>query len=33
MTKDELMKRACTVGISGRSRMKKSELIKALRDH
>jgi hypothetical protein len=32
-TKDDLMKRAHQIGISGRSSMTKAELIKALRDH
>jgi hypothetical protein len=32
-TKDDLMKRAREIGISGRSSMTKAELIKALRDH
>lgn len=33
MTKDELYQRAKKLGISGRSRMSKNELIRALRDH
>lgn len=33
MTTDELRKRARTVGIKGRSSMKKAELIDALRHH
>ncbi|RKT79139.1 Rho termination factor-like protein [Terracoccus luteus] len=33
MTKDELMDRARTVGIDGRSTMTKDELIHALREH
>ena len=32
-TKDQLMKRAADVGISGRSKMDKGELIDALRHH
>jgi hypothetical protein len=32
-TKDELMQRAREVGIEGRSKMSKSELIDALRNH
>jgi hypothetical protein len=32
-TKDQLMKRAAQVGISGRSKMDKGELIDALRNH
>ena len=32
-TVDKLRKRAGEIGIDGRSTMKKSELIKALRDH
>ena len=32
-TKDQLMKRAADVGISGRSKMGKGELIDALRNH
>lgn len=32
-SKDQLMKKAADVGIKGRSRMNKDELIKALRDH
>ena len=33
MTKDQLMKRAREVGISGRSSMSKSQLVSALRNH
>jgi hypothetical protein len=33
MTKDDLLQRARKVGIEGRSKMNKSELIKALRNH
>jgi hypothetical protein len=33
MTKDELLQRARKVGIDGRSKMNKSQLIKALRNH
>ncbi len=33
MTKEQLMKRAREVGISGRSTMSKSELVSALRNH
>lgn len=33
MTKEELMDRARTVGIDGRSTMTKDELIEALREH
>ena len=33
MTKDQLMKRAREVGIDGRSKMSKGELISALRNH
>lgn len=33
MTKDELLERAKKIGISGRSRMTKDELIEALRQH
>ena len=33
MTKDELLSRARTIGIEGRSTMSKAELIKALRNH
>lgn len=33
MTKDELLKRARKIGIEGRSKMDKGELIKALRNH
>lgn len=32
-TKDRLLKRAREIGIEGRSRMDKGELIKALRNH
>jgi hypothetical protein len=32
-TKDQLMKRAAEVGIDGRSKMDKGELVRALRDH
>ena len=32
-TKDRLLKRAREIGIEGRSRMAKGELIKALRNH
>ena len=32
-TKDDLMKQARKVGIEGRSKMSKDELIKALRNH
>ncbi|MDQ1231079.1 Rho termination factor [Sphingomonas sp. SORGH_AS_0879] len=32
-TKDELMNEAREIGIAGRSRMDKSALIKAIRDH
>ena len=32
-TKDQLMKRAADVGIEGRSKMSKDELISALRNH
>jgi len=32
-TKEQLLKQAKKVGIKGRSKMKKKELIKALRDH
>jgi hypothetical protein len=32
-TKDRLMKKAADVGIKGRSRMSKGELISALRNH
>ena len=33
MTKDDLLKRARKVGIEGRSKMTKPQLIKALRNH
>jgi len=33
MPVDELRKRAAKVGIEGRSKMKKGQLVKALRDH
>jgi hypothetical protein len=33
MTKEQLMKRAREIGIEGRSKMSKSELISALRRH
>jgi hypothetical protein len=33
MTKDQLMKRAREIGISGRSSMSKSQLVSALRNH
>ncbi|MBC9958330.1 Rho termination factor N-terminal domain-containing protein [Yimella sp. cx-51] len=33
MTKDELLQRARDIGIEGRSRMSKGELIDALREH
>lgn len=33
MTKDELLQRARKIGIEGRSKMAKGELIKALRNH
>ena len=33
MTKEELQKRAREIGIEGRSKMSKSELISALRNH
>jgi hypothetical protein len=33
MTKEQLLKRAREVGISGRSTMSKSQLVSALRDH
>ncbi|MCO1655127.1 DUF7218 family protein [Pseudonocardia humida] len=33
MKKDELLDRAKEVGIKGRSKMGKKELVKALRDH
>jgi hypothetical protein len=33
MTKDELLKRARKIGIEGRSKMSKGELIRALRNH
>jgi hypothetical protein len=32
-TKDQLQKKAADVGIEGRSKMNKGELIKALRNH
>jgi hypothetical protein len=32
-TKDQLMKRAAEIGIDGRSKMDKGELIDALRNH
>jgi hypothetical protein len=32
-TKDQLMKRAADIGIEGRSKMDKGELISALRNH
>ena len=32
-SKDQLMKRAAEIGISGRSKMDKGELIDALRNH
>jgi hypothetical protein len=32
-TKDQLMKRAAEIGIDGRSKMDKGELISALRNH
>jgi hypothetical protein len=32
-TKDQLQKRAAQIGIEGRSKMSKGELIKALRNH
>jgi len=32
-TKEDLLKQARKVGIDGRSRMSKSELVKALRNH
>jgi hypothetical protein len=32
-TKDQLMKRAAQIGIEGRSKMDKGELIDALRNH
>ena len=33
MTKEQLMKRAREIGIGGRSKMSKSELVSALRNH
>ena len=33
MKKDELLDRAKKVGIKGRSKMSKKDLVKALRDH
>ena len=33
MSVDDLRKRAAKVGIDGRSKMKKGELVKALRNH
>ena len=33
MTKEQLMQRARQVGITGRSKMSKSELVSALRNH
>ena len=32
-SKDDLERKARDVGVEGRSKMKKSELVKALRDH
>jgi hypothetical protein len=32
-TKQDLQKRAAEIGIDGRSKMSKGELVKALRDH
>ena len=32
-TKDDLMRRAREIGVSGRSSMNKSQLIRALREH
>jgi hypothetical protein len=32
-SKDDLQKRAAEIGIEGRSKMNKSELVKALRNH
>lgn len=32
-TKDDLQRRAAEIGIEGRSKMSKSELVSALRDH
>jgi hypothetical protein len=32
-TKDDLMKRAAEIGIDGRSKMSKDQLIEALRNH
>jgi hypothetical protein len=33
MTKDELLKRARKIGIEGRSKMSKGELVRAIRNH
>jgi general stress protein YciG len=33
MTKDQLLERAREIGISGRSKMSKSQLVSALRNH